>query len=76
MDIKKYVVTDIPRRKFLNLSFKGGVALAATPSLIMQLLSCKGAEKAAVTAASRTPTSSPSSLSSSPGISPQSSKGT
>lgn len=48
MNISKYVVKDIPRRKFLNLSLKGGVALAATPSLIMQLLSCQGAEKAAV----------------------------
>lgn len=41
MKFKKYFVEDIPRRKFLQLSLKGGVALAATPSLMSQLLSCK-----------------------------------
>ena len=30
MDINKYVTMGINRRKFLNLSLKGGVALAAT----------------------------------------------
>ena len=34
----------IPRRKFLELSFKGGLALAATPILLSQLLSCRGSE--------------------------------
>lgn len=34
----------IPRRKFLELSFKGGLALAATPALLSQLLSCRGPE--------------------------------
>ncbi|MCD6193027.1 MAG: TldD/PmbA family protein [Candidatus Aminicenantes bacterium] len=34
----------IPRRKFLELSFKGGLALAATPALLSQLLSCRGSE--------------------------------
>jgi TldD protein len=51
MDIKKYVATDIPRRKFLSLSLKGGAALAATPALMSQLLSCRGAERMAVEAA-------------------------
>jgi len=45
MNIKKYFVEGIPRRKFLEASLKGGIALAATPSLMMQLLSCKGVEK-------------------------------
>jgi TldD protein len=48
MDSKHYFVTDIPRRKFLGISIKGGIALAATPSLLMQLLSCRGAETQAV----------------------------
>jgi len=38
MRVKGYFVEDIPRRKFLELSFKGGIALAATPSLMTQLL--------------------------------------
>ncbi len=41
---KSFFVEDIPRRKFLQMSLKGGVAIAATPSLMMQLLSCKKAE--------------------------------
>lgn len=40
-----FFVRDIPRRKFLQMSMKGGIALAATPALMTQLLSCKGAEK-------------------------------
>lgn len=47
MEIKKYCLKDIPRRKFLNLSLKGGVALAVAPSILTQLLSCKGAGNAA-----------------------------
>ncbi len=47
MTIKSYFVEDIPRRKFLEMSLKGGVALAATPALMSQLLSCKGAEQSA-----------------------------
>lgn len=42
MKLKRYFVEDIPRRKFLQMSLKGGIALAATPSLMTQLLSCKG----------------------------------
>ncbi len=40
--MKKYFMEDIPRRKFMQMSLKGGVAMAATPSLMMHLLSCKG----------------------------------
>lgn len=42
MKIKDYFIRDIPRRKFLEMSFKGGVAAAATPSLLMSLMSCTG----------------------------------
>ncbi|MBS3819662.1 TldD/PmbA family protein [bacterium] len=42
MGIKDYFVEDIPRRKFLEMSFKGGIVLAATPALMSQLVSCKG----------------------------------
>jgi len=38
----------IPRRKFLELSFKSGIALAATPALLSQLLSCRGKEIASL----------------------------
>ncbi len=41
MKWKKYFIEGIPRRKFLEISLKGGVAVAATPALMMQLLSCK-----------------------------------
>ncbi len=44
MKIKEYSVRDIPRRKFLELSMKGGLLIAATPALLTQLVSCqKGA---------------------------------
>lgn len=46
MTIKRYFVEDIPRRKFLQMSVKGGVALAATPALMSQLMSCRGVEEA------------------------------
>ncbi|MFB0564395.1 MAG: TldD/PmbA family protein [Candidatus Aminicenantaceae bacterium] len=42
MNFKNYFVEDIPRRKFLQMSLKGGIALAATPSLMTQLLSFEG----------------------------------
>ena len=38
MNHQHYSVADIPRRKFLELSLKGGVAVAATPGLLEQLL--------------------------------------
>jgi TldD protein len=39
MSLKTDFVGDIPRRKFLELGLKGGVALASTPSLLRGLLS-------------------------------------
>jgi len=41
MNEKKYFVRDIPRRRFLELSMKGGLIVAATPALLSQLISCK-----------------------------------
>ncbi len=41
MSWKDNFTGDIPRRKFIQLGLKGGVALAATPALLSQLLSCK-----------------------------------
>ncbi len=41
MNEKKYFVRDIPRRKFLELSMKGGLIVAATPALLSQIVSCK-----------------------------------
>ena len=38
MKLKGYFVEDIPRRKFLELSLKGGFALAATPALLRSFL--------------------------------------
>ena len=38
MKLKGYFVEDIPRRKFLELSLKGGLAIAATPALLRSLL--------------------------------------
>lgn len=41
MDIKNnFSVHDIPRRKFLSLGVKGGIALAAAPALLEYLASC------------------------------------
>ncbi len=41
--IKKVFAEDIPRRKFLRMSVKGGIAIAATPAIMTQLLSCRRA---------------------------------
>ena len=41
MNMEKHSVRDIPRRKFLELSMKGGLLIAATPALMTQLISCK-----------------------------------
>lgn len=43
MSKKKYFVRDIPRRKFLEMSMKGSLFVAATPALLSQLTSCKQA---------------------------------
>jgi TldD protein len=44
MKLKKFFVEEIPRRKFLETGIKGGIALAATPSLLMQLVSCRSTQ--------------------------------
>ncbi len=41
MDIKDHFISDIPRRKFLDLTFKGSLALVATPAIMSNLWSCK-----------------------------------
>ena len=41
MNEKKYFVRDIPRRKFLEMSMKGGLLVAATPALLSQISSCE-----------------------------------
>ena len=40
--MEKQTVRDIPRRKFLEMSMKGGLLIAATPALMTQLISCQG----------------------------------
>jgi TldD protein len=45
MKFKKFFVEEIPRRKFLETGLKGGIALAATPSLLMNMVPCKGMQK-------------------------------
>ena len=47
MKIEKHSVRDIPRRKFLEMSLKGGLFVAATPALISQLTSCSTSTAAA-----------------------------
>jgi TldD protein len=41
MKMEKHSVRDIPRRKFLEMSMKGGLVVAATPALLSQLISCR-----------------------------------
>ena len=41
--MKKYQVRAIPRRKFLEMSMKGGLLVAATPALMKHLISCSPA---------------------------------
>lgn len=40
MKSDRYFVRDMPRRKFLELSMKGGLLVATTPALLSQLVSC------------------------------------
>lgn len=47
MKIEKHSIRDIPRRKFLEMSLKGGVFIAATPALLSQLVSCRNRNIAA-----------------------------
>ncbi|MCP4727517.1 MAG: TldD/PmbA family protein [bacterium] len=42
MEFNNYFVRDIPRREFLARTIKGGIAVAATPALVSQLVSCAG----------------------------------
>jgi len=51
MDIRGHFVRDIPRRAFLERSIKGGVAIAAGPTLLSLLEGCAGAETASATVA-------------------------
>ena len=46
MDIRGYFVSDIPRRSFLEKTFKGGLVVAAGPSLVGLLEGCAGQEMA------------------------------
>ena len=41
MKIEEHSMRDIPRRRFLELSMKGGLLVAATPALLSQLISCR-----------------------------------
>jgi len=45
MGIEREKVRDIPRRKFLEMSLKGGLLIAATPALLSQLVSCRNGVK-------------------------------
>ena len=46
MEIKGYFVSDIPRRAFLEKTIKGGLVVAAGPSLVGLLEGCAGTEMA------------------------------
>jgi TldD protein len=41
MKLQHFSVQDIPRRRFLELTMKGSLAVAATPALLSQLTSCR-----------------------------------
>jgi TldD protein len=49
MDKKDHFIHDIPRRKFLNLSFKGSLAVMATPAILSNLWSCQSLASGGVT---------------------------
>jgi TldD protein len=40
MKIEEFSVRDIPRRRFLELSVKGGLLIAATPAILTRLAAC------------------------------------
>lgn len=48
MNMKKFPLRNIPRRKFLEMSMKGGLLVAATPTLLSQLVSCREATRPAI----------------------------
>jgi TldD protein len=41
MEFKQFSSRGIPRRKFLEMSMKGGLLIAATPTLLTHLISCQ-----------------------------------
>ena len=41
MKLHHFSVHDIPRRRFIELTMKGGLAVAATPALFSQLTACR-----------------------------------
>ena len=41
MNLKDHFVSDIPRREFLDLTAKSGIAVMAAPALVSQVWSCK-----------------------------------
>ncbi|RKY85907.1 hypothetical protein DRQ09_06700 [candidate division KSB1 bacterium] len=45
MIIRSYSINDIPRRRFLQSSLRGGIAIASTPALMKHLLSFSGSKK-------------------------------
>jgi len=45
MSNKKFPKRNISRRKFLDISMKGGLLVAATPALLSSLVSCRGGNK-------------------------------
>ncbi len=47
MDVRGYFVTDIPRRAFLERTMKGGLAVAAGPTLLSLLEGCAPGESTA-----------------------------
>ena len=47
--MKKYVVSDIPRRDFLKMSLKGGLVFAATPAILSSITSCGSKSVSAAT---------------------------
>jgi len=46
MKLNRFFVRDIPRRRFLELTMKGGLAVAVTPALLSQLTSCGNGARA------------------------------
>ncbi len=40
MKSERYFVRDIPRRKFLEMTMKGGLVMAATPAMLSRLVAC------------------------------------
>lgn len=49
MRSEQFSVRDIPRRRFLGMTVKGGLAVAVTPALLSQLTSCSGSTASSAT---------------------------